>query len=369
MARIFVDPSGRLAGARTLRLRGVVVLAVLAAALLGARWGAHRDAAHQYSIRIETNSAPIGVDSGTPVRYRGVRVGRVETIDLARAGQVRLAVTVDPAHAATMPAGLGFRYVPSNLFGPTEIELVGPDRQTGPLARESRIVAPAPPRSTQPMAGLSTLASLVSALDPPAAADSVGVLTGNAETIAATLNNLLTAAQAVLDQPGTAANAGTDLRATARLMTTLAPNSAALADLTARVLTELDDLAARDDRITAVLGQGVTLSGLVGPALTRQSAALGHLLDDGAVVVPGITPLSEPLNRGLRLAPNIFDALFPLIDGKPTLSADAMIDTAPPRVYGPADCPVIGGRSGDNCPAGPRPEPYVPPIVSGRPVR
>ena len=85
---------------------GLFVIALTAAAIGGALW-LRRDR-HDYSVHYElvTRHSVSGLSAGAPVRFRGVDIGRVETIQFDRdqPGQIRVRVAVDPDAPVTRGA-------------------------------------------------------------------------------------------------------------------------------------------------------------------------------------------------------------------------------------------------------------------------
>jgi phospholipid/cholesterol/gamma-HCH transport system substrate-binding protein len=85
---------------------GLFVILLTAAAIGGALW-LLRDQ-HDYSVQYElvTKHGVTGLNAGAPVRFRGVDVGRVDTIkfDHDVPGQIRVRITVDPDAPVTRGA-------------------------------------------------------------------------------------------------------------------------------------------------------------------------------------------------------------------------------------------------------------------------
>jgi phospholipid/cholesterol/gamma-HCH transport system substrate-binding protein len=77
---------------------GLFVILLTAAAVGGALW-LRRDR-HDYSVHYElvTKHSVTGLSAGAPVRFRGVDIGRVQTIKFDREvpGQIRVRIAVDP---------------------------------------------------------------------------------------------------------------------------------------------------------------------------------------------------------------------------------------------------------------------------------
>src|SRR5690606_5983942 len=64
-----------------------------------------------------------GVEPGTEVRLDGVRVGTVDTIEIAGVGRQRITVALNGSHLFGLSDAVTLDYAPGNLFGISAVEL------------------------------------------------------------------------------------------------------------------------------------------------------------------------------------------------------------------------------------------------------
>ena len=109
----------------------MVVAAVVSAALLVKSTG-------RMDARVRVVAALINVGDGLPqrsdVKYHGVLVGAVTDVTPAQDGRPNFVhIDLDPEYAASIPAGVTARVVPSNVFAVSSVQLV--DRDGGSAIR------------------------------------------------------------------------------------------------------------------------------------------------------------------------------------------------------------------------------------------
>src|SRR5690242_12448002 len=77
-------------------------------------------------VRVEATLPDLGdaLGPGAKVRYHGIIVGRVVSVDRGSDGY-RAEILVQKQHAETIPAGATARVLPSTLFGSEYVELLG----------------------------------------------------------------------------------------------------------------------------------------------------------------------------------------------------------------------------------------------------
>ncbi|MQY19192.1 MlaD family protein [Nocardia macrotermitis] len=130
---MILDPSGRGATARQLGLAGIAMILAIAALLylLMLRYTGHFT--EKVPVTAQLTSTGDGLPAHADVKFRGMVVGTVDSVDVVAAGaRQRAEIALKPAVAETIPANVTARAVPSNIFGVTAIELVdnGPDAAT-----------------------------------------------------------------------------------------------------------------------------------------------------------------------------------------------------------------------------------------------
>jgi len=122
-----IDHSGRGPSAAGLRLRGLVVLVVIAAVVAGYLWYVNRPPSGQEDFTVLTTSAGDALNTQTQVRMRGMVIGTVTDVQQDSSGTVRIRMRVDKARFAELRQPLQTRFVSSNFFSSTAMDLVPGD--------------------------------------------------------------------------------------------------------------------------------------------------------------------------------------------------------------------------------------------------
>ncbi|NNH70916.1 MCE family protein [Nocardia uniformis] len=145
----YKDLSGRSAGPALLALTGIAT--VILALVLGLTLRAYQrgDFRQDFRFTIEAEQLGEGLADGADVKMRGFAIGRITAISFLGSGRQRLEAEVRPPFAAEIRDNLTARFVSSNIFGATGIELRpgnGPGQPLSPggvlrIAADSQSVA------------------------------------------------------------------------------------------------------------------------------------------------------------------------------------------------------------------------------------
>lgn len=279
------DPSRRaLAG------RGLVVL-TLAAALIGLAY-ARTTGAVGGDPRVEAVVADAGgsLRPGSDVKISGVIVGRVEELDRAPGGGVRVSMTMPEERLASVPANVVARILPATVFGTSFVDLVvydGPSPEA--LAAGDTIPADRTQDTLELQRALDDIDRLTTALGPAELSAALG-----------------SAAQAL---EGRGAQLGRTVDLADRYVSRLVPELPLLRSDLVKLATNLevvdrvapDLLTATDDALVTlrtVLTQRASVSALIsgGTSLARSSRAfldanqrqLVRALDNAALLLDAL---------------------------------------------------------------------------------
>ncbi|MEU7220353.1 MlaD family protein [Nocardia iowensis] len=121
---IFVDHSGRTAGRWMLRLRGVVVAAVIVVVAVFTTQYAQGKFADRFTLTIDAATLGEGLAPGAEVKFRGFAIGTVRAVDTVGYGHQRIELELDRTQAAALTDDVSARFTSSNIFGSSAIELV-----------------------------------------------------------------------------------------------------------------------------------------------------------------------------------------------------------------------------------------------------
>jgi phospholipid/cholesterol/gamma-HCH transport system substrate-binding protein len=121
---------------------GLFVIVLITGAIAGALWLSPAKGPKLSPVDLITRHSVVGLKADAPVRYRGVDIGRVESIafDPAQRGQIRVRVGVDPAAPLTQSTYAKLSY--QGITGVAFIQLDDVvDKKSAPLLLSSTKVA------------------------------------------------------------------------------------------------------------------------------------------------------------------------------------------------------------------------------------
>lgn len=110
--------------------------AVIAAAVLQYR-GAFRST---IPVTVQADRAGLTMDTGAPVKFHGVQVGRVQSIT-AHDGDVEIGLAIDKGAVDDVPSGLSAQLVPPTAFGARYVQLTSTGSGSGRIAPDQKIAA------------------------------------------------------------------------------------------------------------------------------------------------------------------------------------------------------------------------------------
>jgi ABC-type transporter Mla subunit MlaD len=129
----FDDLSGRAASTRTLRIRGLVIAVVVSAIAVTLYQQNTGKNADTFQLTVLADSIGEGLAPGAEVKYRGLAIGSVKTLEAAGYNKQRMTVVLDPRQAKVLRADTRAQFTSSNVFGTAAVELVS-SGGGGPLA-------------------------------------------------------------------------------------------------------------------------------------------------------------------------------------------------------------------------------------------
>lgn len=129
----FHDESGRSASGRALVVRGLIVLAVLSLASSALYRIGSGTTSKPFALTIVTSAIGEGLAPGAEVKFRGLTIGSVKSLESVGYNQQRMTVTLDPEQATALTNDTRAQFTSSNIFGTAAVELLC-DGMGGPLA-------------------------------------------------------------------------------------------------------------------------------------------------------------------------------------------------------------------------------------------
>lgn len=342
----------------------LVIAAVVSAALLVKSTG-------RMDAHVRVVAALINVGDGLPqrsdVKYHGVLVGAVTAVTPAQDGRPNFVqIDLDPEYAASIPAGVTARVVPSNVFAVSSVQLV--DHSGGPAIRAG---AEIPEDTELPtvlfQTTISKLRDILAATGRGREDDTVGILAAvNAATedrrtelltSGAQLNRLVDELDRIVaTEPGpTTVSALVD--ATRGLQQT-APD---LVDALHQAVQPMQTLVEQSAQLTSLVNGGIHTVGTTHTALnnhtdrlvritSEMTPVIGSLADTSRHWVPAFVKLNQ-------LSQKFFDEVW--IHEQDIGNMRVNLSFTPTYSYTRADCPQYSGLKGPSC--------YTAPLVPTRP--
>lgn len=359
-----------------LLLRGLVLLVVtglIATALVAKSQNVFAD-------RVDVTALLTNVGDGLPnnsdVKFRGVLVGVVDSIKPALDGGYNVVqLDINPHYAASVPASVTARVVPSNVFAVSSVQLIdngpGPGLHPGAQIHQDDSLA-----TVQFQTALTKLRDVVAAASRPGANGTVGVLAAVAEATERRGDELTH-------------SAGGMRRITHELDALMAPDGseptlAVLSDALHGLQSSAPDLlnavhdavvpmrtiAEKRQELANFLSAGLTTFGTMGTAFENQtdrlivittqlSPVLGAIADGGKEFAPIVTRIKNVTDGFLR---EVWKPDRQIAQGK------FMLVFTPNRLYTRQDCPRYGNLEGASCHTAPdvAEPPVLPPNLDPR---
>jgi len=343
----FHDPSGRATSARALRVRGLIVAtvaAIAATALYHLAVGSFTDT---FRLTVITDTIGEGLAPGAEVKFHGLSIGSVKTLESIGYNQQKMTVELDPRQAKALTADTKAQFTSSNVFGSAAVELVS-----------SGGGAPLRPEQTLVMNTDVQVASITGLLRQ---GDRIGQIIDSPE-----FTHILEALRRHTDLVEPVTRSSFDL---ARILADAqtVPFSESLAVISSFV-TGVNDFVPLVGLVNNLLDG---LDFLVQPGGAERTNAVlqqaGQLLRDAGQIVIKNKPWLSPLLEGITntsvpmmftlgsLAPaydrlsGLVDrtsAAFPWVDNKVRMQIEVTIDTVPGLAAALPDTPAEPGQGG-----------------------
>ncbi|MEB3031983.1 MlaD family protein [[Mycobacterium] nativiensis] len=341
----FSDPSGRTLSPQTLRLRGLivaVVLGIVGSLLYHTATGGFADT---FRLTVVTNTIGEGLAPGAEVKFHGLAIGSVKTLDSIGYNKQKMTVELDPRQARALTADTTAQFTSSNVFGSAAVELVSSGIGE-PLSANQTLVMSTDAQATSITGLLRQAGKLGGIVDSPEFGQLIDAVRRHSDLIQPVARSSFDLAKILADAQ-------------------TVPFSQSLAVISSFV-TGVNDFVPLVGLVNNLLDG---LDFLVQPGGTEQTnevlQQIGRLLSDaGSIVVknkPWLSPLitgmmntSVPLMFTLGSLAPAYDRLsglvdrtstaFPFVDDRIRMQVELTIDTVPGLSAALPDAPAGGGR-------------------------
>lgn len=317
-------------------------------------------------VFVEVPAAVGLVNGGAPVRYHGVEVGRIASVEAGSTeSQVRLAI--DSGAAELVPAAVLARVVPRTFFGDIYVELVDPATGTDPaapvpsgiqataasaastLGQVDTIAVDSGPEAVAMYDVFTKMAGVLDEMRPDQLSVALSALSsaleGNGETIGRTIDRFA----AVSDQMAPAAAEFLDatpqfvevMRSLSLATPDIVGMVASAAEVSGAIVENRDRLADTFDAATLLAASVDGFAGERRDAMITVTDSIGTILATTAANPSGLYSTLENAELFGNAGARVFAT------GR--FNITAVPSFADPLPYTSADCPAYGSLTGLEC--------------------
>ncbi|MGL6235232.1 MAG: MlaD family protein [Segniliparus sp.] len=180
---VFQDLSGRAAGKKSLRWRGVIVALAATLVFIVARSFYAGTYTPSFKIDIDATSIGEGLAEGADVKYRGLVIGKVESINMQTNRKQVIRLSLDPKQAHALRGIASAKYQSSNIFGAPAIELLSGNDNT-PLRENTTVKIDSSGKVASITSALRQIASLTTLLGTDKVQRLLRLVTQNGDILA-----------------------------------------------------------------------------------------------------------------------------------------------------------------------------------------
>lgn len=302
------------------------------------------------TAQVVTLGDSLGVNS--IVKFRGLKVGRVVTVDNVRdsGGLYRAHVVIDDEHADLIPSNVVARVLPGTLFGAEYVELRPGAAASGSSVHDGMVIAADTTEETvRLMDTFSSLYRVIDEIDPVTLDKAVTQLADALDGRGADLNSDVQRVTSLVRQYSAAEPTFyRDLDHLTSNLDTLADIEPELAQTLRNSLPVAETIADKAKRIKRLTKSTTTLSAHIDEFLEANTGTLAKLLDNTAPVYRTFASNQDAFNAILHGAPSVLDnGAGSIKENAIQMEAKFSFGTHPP--YTSADCPKYGRLVGSNC--------------------
>ena len=292
------------------------------------------------------------IQAGAPVRFHGVKVGEISSID-AGASSSRVGLTIDEGSLRNIPATVMLRVLPRTFFGDTYVQLAPtPGSPTTPgnhLAPNAEVAVDDGPDAVNLYNIFAKLSELINEVKPDemnvalAAVDKA--IGGRGEQLGMMIDDWWSASQELeqtinrfIDATPEFARVTESLRrATPAMMETLA----SVASISHGVVDQADQLA---EFFTSASGYLETIT----PSVATNRKNLITIIDSTGTILSTVAQNPSGITRTVREASG-FGRAGTILFASGRFNITAVPTFSQPQPYSGADCPTYGALRGSSC--------------------
>jgi hypothetical protein len=346
---IFPDHGVRAPSSRALRIRGLiaaVVLGIAGVALYSLGTGGYSDT---FKLTVVADAIGEGLTPGAEVKFRGVTIGSVKTLQSGGYNKQKITVELEPRQARALAADTTANFMSSNTFGLAAVELLSSG--SGPRLKPNQtLLIGANVRSASITGLLRQGQKIGKMIDSPDVDHIIEIVRRHADLTEPVTRSYFDLVKMLVDSQKVPFSQSLSVFAS---VINGASDSIPLIKLAYDLLNGMEFLAHPDgvERMNVILGQTskllFTADGIIAksvPWLAPFSRALMDILLPFSYLQGSFAPYYDRLSGLLDRT----SAAFPIVNGKVRMQIEVTLDTMPGLAAalppGSAGAPQAGGR-------------------------
>lgn len=304
-------------------------------------------------VFVEVPAAAGLVNGGAPVRYHGVEVGRIASVEAGSTeSQVRLAI--DSAAAKLVPSAVLARVVPRTFFGDIYVELVDPEGDTtitagSTLGEVDTIAVDSGPEAVAMYDVFTKMAGVLDDMRPDQLSVALSALSsaldGHGQTIGRTIDRFAAVSDTMAPAAADFLDATPQFVEVMRSLSVATPDIvgmvASAAEVSGAIVESRDRLADTFDAATLLAASVDGFTGERRDSMITVTNSVGTILATTAANPSGLYSTLENAESFGNAGARVFST------GR--FNITAVPSFADPLPYTSADCPSYGSMTGREC--------------------
>ncbi len=354
---MIIDPSGRGPTMRQLLLAGVAMFLVvgLLITLLMLRYMGVFD--KKMPVTAMLTSVGDGLPFHADVKYRGVFVGTVSKVEVARQGEEqRVSIDMQPDRAKDIPNSVTARVVPANVFAVTAVELID-NGKSGRSLQEGDVIPQDKSKATVALQDtMTTLRNVLNKIDPKRLGTVLGAISEaldskNRPIPGSTIERL----DRVLTGLNESADLGTFLTDLAAASNAINQSQPELLDALGTAVNSARTISEKRVQLAAMLTGSRELVESTNALFARNPNSGKDVTSGLATTFGALTSKPDAIPNTISNIDKTVTELIKALRGGPSqqLVWEATITFTPFKMNTRADCPRYGELAGPSCTTAP----------------
>jgi phospholipid/cholesterol/gamma-HCH transport system substrate-binding protein len=341
------DQGARAPSARSLRIRGLIAAATLGIAGIALYHLGNGTYTDTFRLTVVADSIGEGLTPGAEVKFRGLTIGSVKTLQSAGYNKQKITVELEPQQARALAADTTANFMSSNTFGLAAVELVSSG--AGPRLRANQTLLIGANARSSSITGLLRQGQKLGKLaDSPDVDHIIEVVRRHADLTEPVTRSYFDLVKMLVDSQKVPFSHSLSVFAS---VVNGASDSIPLIGLAYDLLNGMEFLAHPDgvERMNVILDQTAKLLFNADQMFAKNVAWLAPFMKSVMNVLLPLSYLQGSMAPAYDRLSGLLDrtsAAFPIVNGKVRMQIEVVMDTMPglAAALPPAPVPQAGGR-------------------------